>query len=136
MYICNIDEFPNELKILSLNVCGIKKRLNYPEFNELIKCYDILCFTESKTDDLDTICHEDFVFYAKNRLKFSRVRSGGIIIGIRKSLTTYISPIDTDSRFVFWFSLKDTVFERTAELLLKPARNIFGTYACTPRNRN
>jgi hypothetical protein len=41
----------NLLRIVCLNCCGIKTRLQYPEFRNLIQSYDIVCFVETKTDD-------------------------------------------------------------------------------------
>jgi hypothetical protein len=43
------------VKLLMINVCGLVKRIQYPEFMELIEGYDILCFVETKTDDADEI---------------------------------------------------------------------------------
>lgn len=45
----------NVVKLLMINVCGLVKRIQYPEFMELIEGYDILCFVETKTDDADEI---------------------------------------------------------------------------------
>jgi hypothetical protein len=42
------------LNILSLNCCGVKLRLQYPAFCELVCNQDIICLQETKTDDLDT----------------------------------------------------------------------------------
>ena len=41
------------LKILSLNICGIKSKLNCPEFINLIKSYDVIGLQETKLDDID-----------------------------------------------------------------------------------
>ena len=38
-------------KLVSLNVGGLMTKLNYPEFNEFVNNYDILC--ETKTDSTD-----------------------------------------------------------------------------------
>ncbi|MCG8046283.1 MAG: hypothetical protein N0E48_11620, partial [Candidatus Thiodiazotropha endolucinida] len=46
---------PDCLKLLSLNVCGLVSKSNYPEFLELIKNYDLIGIQESKTDDCDFI---------------------------------------------------------------------------------
>jgi hypothetical protein len=45
----------NCINLLSLNCCGIKSRLQYPEFQNMIRNHDILCFVETKTDDLVVI---------------------------------------------------------------------------------
>lgn len=54
----------SDMQILSLNVCGVKNKLNYDKFVNLINKHDIVRLTESKTDDIDKtqkfntwICH-------------------------------------------------------------------------------
>ena len=79
------------IKIVSINVCGINRRLKYPEFQDFISKYDLLILTETKTDDIDPIELNDFIFCAKNRQTCSRTRSGGIVVGYRKSLAEYIT---------------------------------------------
>ena len=47
----------------------------------------IFCvFVETKTDDVDEIDLPGFIIKMKNRFQFRRVKSGGIIVGFRKSL--------------------------------------------------
>jgi uncharacterized protein YlxW (UPF0749 family) len=43
------------INLLSLNVCGLIRRSQYPDVIELINKYEILCFVETKTDDADKI---------------------------------------------------------------------------------
>ena len=57
------------LNVLSLNCCGVKLRLQYPEFCELIKKNNIVCLQETKTDDIDKIDLEGYTFKMKNRKK-------------------------------------------------------------------
>lgn len=64
------------LSFVSLNVCGIKNRLNYTEFCDFITQYDILALTETKTDHSDDIHIPGYVTYMKNRRKLSSIRSG------------------------------------------------------------
>ena len=49
------------INILTINVCGLKRRIQYPEFLELVNDYDILCFVETKTDDVDEIDLPGFI---------------------------------------------------------------------------
>lgn len=91
------------MNVLCLNCCGIKSRLRNPEFCELINSFDIVCFVETKTDDIDVIDFPGFIFNMKNRKMFSNRRSGGIVVGYRESLKGMIHMIDTDSRYVLWF---------------------------------
>lgn len=45
----------NSFKLLSLNVCGLKNKLEYPEFKTMLNMYDIVCLTETKFDNLDVV---------------------------------------------------------------------------------
>ena len=58
----------NVVKLLTINVCRLAKRIQYPEFMELIEGYDILCFVETKTDDADEINLSGFILHMKNNL--------------------------------------------------------------------
>jgi hypothetical protein len=40
---------------------GLKRRIHYPEFLELVNDYDILCFVETKTGDVDEIDLPGFI---------------------------------------------------------------------------
>ena len=42
----NVNSNDNLLRIVCLNCCGIKTRLQYPEFRNLIQSYDIVSFVE------------------------------------------------------------------------------------------
>lgn len=44
---------PNNFICGSLNVCGLKRRLNYPEFTDLINEHDTVCVIETKPDIFD-----------------------------------------------------------------------------------
>jgi hypothetical protein len=72
------------LNLLSLNCCGLKSKLNYPEFDEFVNTFDILCFVESETDDLDEIVLPGFLIKMKNRKCFSNRKSGGIVLGFKE----------------------------------------------------
>ena len=45
----------SKLNITQLNVCGIRSKLLNPDFDSLINMYDILLFTETKTDKFDVL---------------------------------------------------------------------------------
>ena len=115
------------LKILSLNVCGIKRRLQYPDFIELINAYDIICFQETKTDNCDKISSPGFIFEMKNRFNFSNKRSGGLIIGYKESLHDHIKLIPSDSKYVLWLKILPSLTKLDGEML-------FGNVYIPPEN--
>ena len=81
------------LDVLSLNICGIKSKLFSADFVNFIIDYDVICFTETKCDDIDMINIKDrmenngFDIVFKNRNKLSRFQSGGILMAIKRMLT-------------------------------------------------
>ena len=72
LFLNNSLEERNVVNILCLNCCGLQKRLNYPEFYELISKYDILCLVESKSDDLDFFNIPGYEVKMKNREKVAK----------------------------------------------------------------
>jgi hypothetical protein len=58
----------------------------------------MLCFVETKIDDLEEIEFPGFIIKMKNRFKLSRVKSGRIILGFnKKNIADFIVLIETDS---------------------------------------
>ncbi|CAG2239753.1 unnamed protein product [Mytilus edulis] len=104
--------------LLSLNVCGLKRKLLYQEFRDLLKCNDLLCLTETKLDDLDEISFEDFTFHYKNRKKFTSFRSGGIALGYRSQYAKFIHCIETDCPFVLWFRVDRILFRTEDDIIM------------------
>ncbi|CAG2241563.1 unnamed protein product [Mytilus edulis] len=90
------------INLIYINCCGLKHKLQYPEFETLLQKHEILCFVESKTDDMDEICIPGYKIKAKNRRKISRVKSGGIVLGFRENISDCIQVIETNSKFVLW----------------------------------
>lgn len=91
-----------DIDILSLNVCGIKTKVCSVDFVNILKRYDVLCLSETKCDDVDTNNLKDIMedigydIVVKNRCVLSRYKSGGILIGIKKSVRFKWNPINYD----------------------------------------
>ena len=55
-----------------------------PDFDLLIKSYDVLIFTETKANELDELkLPEEYTYFAKHRKK-TKKKSGGIIVVFKK----------------------------------------------------
>jgi hypothetical protein len=68
---------------LFLNVCGLKSKLLYHDFYDLINKLDICLFVETKTDDLDVLnVPNGYLYYCKHRSAFDKKKkkSGGLTI--------------------------------------------------------
>ena len=48
-------------------MCGIKRKLLYPELYELISEYDLFCVTETKIDSYDIIALPGYKFLSQTR---------------------------------------------------------------------
>ena len=104
------------LNILSLNCCGVKLRLQYPEFCHLVCNQDIICLQETKTDDLDTIELPGYIFKMKNRQKIGR-QSGGMILAHKESLENYIELLDIESKYVLWFKVSSKLVNLNEDVI-------------------
>ena len=51
------------IKMLCLNVCGIKSKLLLDDFVKTCLCHDILMMCETKCDDVDNVAIETFFDY-------------------------------------------------------------------------
>ena len=101
------------VNIVYLNVCGLKTRLCFPEFLHFISQYDILCFVETKLDDIDKIDIPGYTLYTNNRKLKSFVKSGGICLAVKDSLITQVHIHKNMSDYVLWFSLKEPVSSKS-----------------------
>ena len=117
----------NVVKLLMINVCGLVKRIQYPEFMELIEGYDILCFVETKTDDADEINLPGFILHMKNRFTFKRVKSGGIILAYKTELSNFVNIVESESKYILWFKLNKSLFHLPRDVL-------FGIVYVPPEN--
>lgn len=72
----------SDIKIVSLNVCGLCSKLRTPDFLEFINEHDIVCLTETKTDCADVIDVENYTVISKHRSNLSSHKSGGIVVYI------------------------------------------------------
>ena len=120
----------NKIKILSLNVCGLVSKLNNPDFIEFISLYDIICLTETKIDQYDTIDVEGFTILPCVIRQNCKSKSGGICVLVRDCFCKYVKVIDpvyfsSHSDFVMWFTVDEKLlFEKT----------LFGVIYIPPEN--
>ncbi|MES9880523.1 MAG: reverse transcriptase family protein [Sedimenticola sp.] len=93
------------MKIGTLNVCGLKSRILYPEFIDLVNLYDILCVTETKLDAFDIISIPNYTLFTKHRKQNYFRKSGGIGIFVKDNISPFIQEIISDSEYVHWLSV-------------------------------
>lgn len=97
-----------------MNVCGLRNRLNYPVFTDLIRKFDFFAVTEIKPDRSDTICLPGYTFiHQTRRQKFFR-RSGGMGVFVKNEFSDYVSIVEHESDYIFWIQL-DKAFTKLDE---------------------
>ena len=104
------------LKITSLNVCGLRSKTLFPDFNEFVSRFDIIGFQETKTDQLDDLTLPGYILKFKHRANISKRRSGGIALAYKKDLSNFINVIDSQSKLVLWFHVSKR-FTKSIDLL-------------------
>ena len=106
------------LNCASLNVCGLKRRLHYPDFCELVHKYDIFCVCETKLDKYDSIELHGFTFISQCRKqKFIR-KSGGLGVFVRNELSEFITQEDSESDYIMWLKINKTAFKTNEDLYI------------------
>ena len=104
------------LKFASLNVCGLKRKVLYPEFSSLVNNYDMLSVCETKLDRYDLIELPGYVFFSQCRKQKYIRKSGGIGVFIKQSLFPHVSHIESDSDYVLWLSISKKVFNTDEDI--------------------
>ena len=95
------------LKVLAINTCGLRSKLNYPEFVELIHSYDINGVQETKLDNIDSIRVPGYEIICQNRNELSRCRSGGTALIVKSSIFPFIKTHESKSKLIQWFSISN-----------------------------
>ncbi|VDI16374.1 Hypothetical predicted protein [Mytilus galloprovincialis] len=121
----------NYLNLTCINCCGIKSKLKYPEFTELLYKTDIAGIVETKLDDIDDIQLQGYELIYKNRNKIGK-RSGGLAVAYKNHLKDNIEYIKTESKFVLWCKISK-VINRLDDILLGiiyiPREYIYTSYS-------
>ena len=93
------------LTVVSLNVCGLKSKLNCPDFMNFLHDYDVICIQESRLDDVDKIIVPGYKIFTHNRKQIARYRSGGIALLVKEEYSPFIHVLKKESKLVFWFEI-------------------------------
>ena len=103
--IINVYVNPKTLNIATLNVCGLKKRSQYPDFVEYFDKYDLICFVETKLEDIDVISIPGFQCFSQPRKQKYIRKSGGIALFAKDEIFQHCKYLATDSDYVMWISI-------------------------------
>jgi exonuclease III len=93
------------LKLCALNVNGLKRRIEYPDFVAFIGNYDIFCISETHTDNNDIVDITGFTYFAKHRTQQYLRKSGGIGIYVRDNIAPHVTLHSSRSEYILWISI-------------------------------
>ena len=93
----NKSQLNKTVNFASINACGIKSKLKFPDFYDFINGYDILGINETKLDEYDSIEIEGYeVFCLHRKCKKSRL-SGGVASLVKKGICKYVEVLKGSS---------------------------------------
>jgi len=87
-------------------VCGLRPRLDCPDFIDLIHKYEIFCCTETKLDTSDIIDIDSYQYFSQPRKQKYIRKSGGLGAFVSAKLVNYTETINSDSDYIFWLKFK------------------------------
>lgn len=106
-----------DLKLLSINVCGLKSKLVCPEFIDYLNTFDIIACEETKLDNFDDIHLDQHQCVFKHRKQKVLRKSGGIAVLVRNEIFKFFSSIDSDCEYVQWFKMSKCLFNTTEDVM-------------------
>ncbi len=108
----------SELKLATLNISGLKRRLIYPEISEFINQNDVVCLTETHTEVDDVIELPGFSSIAKHRKQAVLRKSGGIGVFVKNSISSYIENINSENEYALWLKIDKKLTNIEEDLIL------------------
>ena len=106
-----------QLKVLSLNVCGLVSKSKIPDLLSFVSSYDILCFTETKFDIYDNIYISGFELLPPIIREKCKHKSGGIAVFVRSSIFKYVKVIDISRQYIYLFSIVNVLIMFMVQLI-------------------
>ena len=106
------------LHFASLNVCGLRRKVLFPDFADLINKYDLFCVCETKLDKYDDINLPGYVFLSQCRKQKYIRKSGGIGVFVKQSLSSLVSFVESDSDYVLWLSISKKAYNTDEDIIV------------------
>ena len=99
-------------------MCGLKRRLLYPDFQDFVTKYDLLFISETKLDIHDYISIPNYTFISKARkLKVIR-KSGGLGVFVKFEILPFVEELTTGSEYVLWIKIAKSYANDDKDILL------------------
>ena len=99
------------ISFISLNVCGLSSKLEYPEFKNALENFDVISLCETKLDNADNeyitseFSNLGFTIFIKNRKNLTTWRSGGLLVAVKTKLSHLVCNIECHNDFMIVLKL-------------------------------
>ena len=104
------------VSLLSLNVCGLKTKVDLGIIQERVAKCDIVCLVETKANDVDAKWFPDFVAFSAKK-KYGKSNFGGthgIAVLVTLSIANHVKVInDLTSDCVLWLHVSEQAFQKS-----------------------
>ena len=107
-----------------INVCGLKGKLDIPEFKNNLRLFDISLLCETKLDKMDENYIIDIITplrlkaFFKHRKTLSTWRSGGLCILYKEHMEKYIKHINSNCKLVQWLLISKLLIGTDKDVLV------------------
>jgi len=119
------------------SVCGLRSKINMPEFRNILSDYDLVVRLETKLDDADEMWLNNFsgqlgfCAFINNRKTLSVRRSGGIVVLVKTCLKQYIKSTRKNNEIIQWVLFDKKLFDGDKDLLIgglyiPPEHSVYG----------
>ena len=105
------------MTLVSLNACGLKSKVNCPDFVNFLYEFDIICIQESRLDDVDQITVPGYKIFMHNRKQIARYRSGGIALLVKDEFVPFIHVHKSQNKLVLWFEISKQILHINENLI-------------------
>ena len=112
---CNIN---STLNVASLNVCGLKRRVQYPDFISFVNQYDVVCLAETKLDETDVVLLDGYTFISQPRKQKYLRKSGGIGFFVRNNLSKHVKTITMQSEYIACINISRNYHKHDQDILI------------------
>ncbi len=99
-------------------MCGLKHRLQYPDFVQYIQEYDRFTVQETKLDKYDVVSIPGYRFIAQSRKQKYFRKSGGIGIFVKNPSSEFVTVIESESDYIMWIKLNRKMISDNIDIVL------------------
>jgi len=99
-------------------VRGLKTKLNYPEFVNLIQQYDVFCTVETNLNQYDKVDLNGYTYFGKCRKKIISRKSGGIGLYVKNEFSSCVELLDLKCEYLLSIKIKGDILSLEKDLIL------------------